>query len=211
MTRFTIGLAMMAVLVAGATAALVADTLVMRDGRRIQGELRSVSSSGVIEFLEARGYSTRTLRVNRDEVERIEFNEDTGAGTWGADEPSTRPAGLRERDVTVGANVAWTDTGIDLRPGQTIYFEATGKVRWGPDRRDGPAGEKNSPRNPNRPMPSRPAAALIGRIGADSNDYFFIGDAQGPIRVPARGRLFLGINDDYLIDNSGSFRVTVYY
>jgi hypothetical protein len=210
MTRFTIGLAMGVLLVAGATSVLVADTLVMRDGRRIQGELRSVSSSGVIEFLEARGSSTRTVRVNRDEVERIEFNDDTGAGTWGSESP-TRPTGMRERDITVNANVAWNDTGIDLRPGQTVYFEATGRVRWGPDRRDGPAGEKNSPRNPNRPMPNRPASALIGRIGADSNDYFYIGDEQGPIRVPARGRLFLGVNDDYLIDNSGSFRVTVYY
>jgi hypothetical protein len=25
------------------------------------------------------------------------------------------------------------------------------------------------------------------------------------------GRLYLGINDEYLADNSGSFRVTVYY
>ena len=55
-----------------------------------------------------------------------------------------------------------------------------------------------------------PAAALIGRIG-ESSDYFFIGDEKGAIRVQSAGRLHLGVNDDYLQDNSGAFRVTVYY
>ena len=59
-------------------------------------------------------------------------------------------------------------------------------------------------------MPNRPAAALIGRVG-ESNDYFFIGGDGGAVRVRGNGRLYLGINDDYLRDNSGAFRVTVYY
>jgi len=81
-------------------------------------------------------------------------------------------------------------------------------VRWGRDRRDGPEGEKNSPFNQARPLPNRPGAALIGRIGSD---VFFIGNDRGPIRVRGTGRLYLGINDEYLADNSGSFRVTVFY
>jgi hypothetical protein len=211
MKRQTIGMAGALVFIVAATASLVADTLVMRDGRRVEGELKSVRD-GVIEFAEHRGYATtRTLRVNRDEVARIELDEDRYG--WGSqeDERPTRPSGLRERDVTVDGSVAWNDTGVEVRSGQTVYFEATGRVQWGPNRRDTAAGERNSPRNPNRPMPNRPAAALIGKIGAESNDYFFIGADEGPIRMPARGRLFLGINDDYLIDNSGSLRVTVYY
>jgi len=64
-------------------------------------------------------------------------------------------------------------------------------VRWGRDRRDGPAGEKNSPFNEARPLPNRPGAALIGRIGGD---VFFIGDERGAIRVRNSGRLELGIN-----------------
>ncbi len=59
-----------------------------------------------------------------------------------------------------------------------------------------------------RPIPSRPGAALIGRIGEDP---FFIGDGGGPVRMRQSGRLYLGINDDYLADNSGHFRVTVYH
>ncbi len=60
-------------------------------------------------------------------------------------------------------------------------------------------------------MPNRNAAALIGRIGAGSNDMFYIGNDNGPIRVRSSGRLFLGVNDDFLQDNSGNFRVVVYY
>jgi hypothetical protein len=98
-----------------------------------------------------------------------------------------------------------------VRSGQTLYFEASGNVRWGRDRRDGPAGENNSPSNPNRPLPNRSAAALIGKIGNTSGDYFFIGDERGAIRMRASGRLYLGVNDDFLADNSGNFRVVVYY
>ena len=193
-------------------ASLLADTLVLRDGRRVEGELRSVRD-GVVEFVEQGFFSSRTIRVNIEEVERIEFTErggeyETGDTAGGA---GSRPRGLRERAVSVAANVAWNDTGIDVRNGQDVFFESSGRVRWGPNRRDGAAGESNSPTNVNRPIPRRPAAALIGKIGADSTDYFFIGDDQGAIRMHARGRLFLGINDDYLLDNSGVLTVTVYY
>jgi len=118
--------------------------------------------------------------------------------------------GMRERTVNVAANVPWSDTGIDVRSGQTVYFNANGEVRWGRDRRDGPEGENNSPRNPGRPTPNRLGAALIGRVG-DSNDPFFVGGDNGGIRVRSSGRLYLGINDEVLTDNSGTFRVTVHY
>ena len=109
----------------------------------------------------------------------------------------------------VSADVPWNDARIEVRAGQTVYFTATGRVSWGPGRRDGPAGERNSPRNPARPIPGRPGAALIGKVG--DQDPFFIGDEQGPVRVRETGRLYLGINDDFLGDNSSNFRVTVYY
>jgi hypothetical protein len=117
---------------------------------------------------------------------------------------------MRERDITVDASAPWTDTGVSVRAGQTVYFQAAGRIRWGPGRQDGPAGERNSPRNPGRPVPSRSAGALIGRVG-DTDEFFFIGDETGPLRLRGGGRLFLGINDDFLQDNSGAFRVTIYY
>lgn len=198
-----------AALVLTLSASLQADTLFLRDGTRVQGELIAVRN-GVIEFEErSRFGSARTLRLDRDEVVRIEFETVRSSGTGLTTD--SRPPGMRERQVIVSADTAWVDTGVDVRSGQTVYFEATGRARWGRDRQDGPAGERNSPPNPGRPMPNRNAAALIGKIGSDSNDLFFVGDETGPVRVRGNGRLFLGINDDVLTDNSGNFRVVVYY
>lgn len=196
---------------------LQADVLVLRDGRRVQGRLIAVNE-GLVEFEVQRGrFNRERMRVEQAEVVRIEFDEFTrpgdGGDTVGGPGKATdggRPSGMREREVTVPAELGWRDTGLMLRAGQTIYFAATGRVRWGPGRQDGPGGERNSPRNDARPIPSRPGAALIGRVG-EGAEYFFIGDDGGPVRVRNDGRLYLGINDDFLADNSGSFRVTVYY
>ena len=189
---------------------LQADTLILRDGSRVQGELIAVRN-GTIEFEERRNFGAgRTLRFDRDEVVRIEF-ETYRNDTSGSSTNLGRPTGMREKQVIVSGDVSWNDTGIDVRPGQTVYFESQGQVRWGRDRRDGPAGERNSPPNPGRPMPNRNAAALIGKIGNDSGDLFFIGDETGAVRLRGSGRLFLGVNDDVLTDNSGNFRVVVYY
>jgi hypothetical protein len=194
------------------TAGVQADTLYLRDGSRVQGELIAVRN-GTVEFEERRGFgSGRTLRFDRDEVVRIEFEtvRRSGAGTGNEFLTGGRPSGMREKQTIVSADVAWNDSGIDVRAGQTIYFEAQGQVRWGRDRRDGPAGERNSPPNPGRPMGNRNAAALIGKVGSGS-DMFFIGDETGPVRMRSAGRLYLGVNDDVLTDNSGNFRVVVYY
>jgi hypothetical protein len=192
------------------TALVHADTLVLNDGRRLQGQLRGVYGREV-EFEERAGGQRRTVRISRDEINRIEFNRGDFDRARYEDraQPISGPSrGMRERQIVVDARESWTDTGIDVRSGQQVYFSSQGETRWGRDRRDGPEGEHNSPLNPNRPLPDRPAAALIGRIG-DRNEYFFIGGDPGPFRARDSGRLYLGINDDVLTDNSGNLRVTV--
>ena len=205
--------AMGALLLVGGSA-VWADTLVLRDGRRIQGELISVSGRDV-EFEESAFLNRRVVRIPRRDVVRIEFDvqrddRDRDRERGGdRDEFIGIPRGMRERQVTVTAREQWTDTGIDVRAGQAIYFQSNGETRWGPSRRDGAAGERNSPYNAGRPLPDRPAAALLGRIG--ERDLFFVGDQPGPFRVRSSGRLYLGINDDVLTDNSGALRVVVSY
>lgn len=205
-----------AVLAAGAAAA---DTLVLQNGRRLRGELVSVR----YDWIEFRVDGGRVERLDKRDVRRIEFEDGYGGSGYSGDRPGfggagpgggdrddgRRPGGLREREVTVSAREPWTRTGIEVDRGQRLYFEAKGEARWGPERKDGPDGERNSPRNPNRPIPQRNAGALIGRIG--DGDPFFIGGDRGEIRVRDSGPLYLGINDDVLQDNSGSFRVTISY
>jgi hypothetical protein len=180
-----------------------ADTLVLRSGRRVEGDLVSVRGS-TIEFAEDGG-STR--RYDRSDVARIEFHGSGSSSSSGGS--SGRPSGLREKYTSVQGATQWNDTGVDVRSGTEVYFEASGRVQWGPDRKHGPGGEGGSRYNATRPIPGRPGGALIGRIG--NGDPFFIGDERGPIRMRESGRLLLGVNDDYLEDNSGSWRVTIYY
>ena len=196
------------ILAALASTAALADTLVLRTGRSFTGELISVRE-GRLEFRTDRG---RTEMFLLDEVDRVEFSGRDRERSDRADRlpGNQRPNGLREREIDVAGAAAWTPTAIELRDGQEIWFDSRGEVRWGPGRKDGPGGESGSRRNPNRPIPSRPGASLIGKIG-ESGDPFFVGNDKGPIRVRGRGTLFLGINDDYLQDNSGAFRVIVYY
>jgi hypothetical protein len=181
---------------------LAADTLVLRNGREIRGELIRVDGDRV-EFAEDRG---RRRSYDRDEVDRIELGRGRDDDDYVHE---VGPAG--EREVSVRADRPWTDTGIRVRRGQTVSFEASGEVRWGGDRKDGPEGERNSPFNADRPIPGRAGAALIGRVGDREDDPFFIGDNRGGIRMPASGRLYLGVNDDILRDNSGAFRVRIRY
>jgi len=209
MTRRFLAVTAMLLLV---SAAAWADTLVLTNGRRIQGELIGVFGRE-IEFEERSGFTRRVIRVPRRDIARIEFQTEEQVGFGGGRNETDAfpgvPRGMRERQVNVTAREPWTDTGVDVRQGQTIYFQASGETRWGPNRRDGAAGERNSPYNAGRPLPDRPAAALIGRIG--ENDLIFIGADPGPYRVRSNGRLYLGINDDFFQDNTGALRVTISY
>jgi hypothetical protein len=201
-------------------ATINADTLVLRDGRRVQGQLITFRD-GVVEFQE--GFSRgRVLRLDRNDVLGVELdrydrndrndrNDRDQFGNPPQPQPvAGRPRGLREKQLMAPAATAWSDTGIHVNSGQTVYFEAVGEIRWGPNRRAGPSGEANSPNNAARPMPNRSGASLIGRVG-ESQDLFFIGDDKEGIRMRSSGRLYVGINDDNLQDNTGYFRVIVYY
>src|SRR5688500_15962712 len=124
--------------------ALIADTLVLTNGRRLQGELVGVSGRD-IEFEERNG-RRRVVRIPRNEIARIEFDDGDQFGRDRGDRDGRDdrrdvdaglPRGMRERTANVTAREAWTDTGIDVRAGQSIYFAATGETRWGPNRRDG--------------------------------------------------------------------------
>ena len=194
-----------AALALGVTSAS-ADTLYMNDGRRIQGELISVNRN-IVVFHQADEFATRArrLRVPLGTVDRIDLNDEDDF--INDDDTYTVPGQASGREFNIRADQQWTDTGLTLRSGETFRLDASGRVDWGPGRSDGPAGEMSSHYNANRPLPNRPAAALIGRIG--NGEPFFVGQGGMTFRASNSGRLYLGINDDYLRDNSGSFRVSV--
>jgi hypothetical protein len=190
-----------------------ADTLILNDGSRLRGTVVSMNRQTVL-FEEDTGNRMRRVRVDRDRVDAIDFTDDDflqDDDSWSDDSWSNDDlyGNLRQRTVAVYADRQWTDTGINVRAGDVIRFDPTGVIQWGPGRQDGPAGEVNSPYNRNRPIPGSAGGALIGRIGTGAGDMFYIGGDRGTFRARTSGRLYLGINDDYLQDNSGQFRVLV--
>jgi len=154
------------------------------------------------ETRDARG----AFRVNVS-VDRSGGSGETGGGS--------RPGpGQREKTITVYANQSWTDTGIDVGPNMTFTITAEGTIDIGNRASSDPDGNRNANNSTsNYPMSDVGAGALIGKIryrdGRNSN-FVFIGSRGAPTSEPDEyGRLFLGINDDYFRDNTGSYRVTI--
>ena len=101
-----------------------ADSLVLKDGRRVEGQLIGVRD-GIVEFEGRVGGFGRLerLRIDRADVRRIELDEIDFARERGREQDRelgrdrdqgrerglSRPSGLRERDVNVDAAVAWND------------------------------------------------------------------------------------------------------
>ena len=112
----------------------------------------------------------------------------------------------RSLTVNVLATERWTDTGIAVRDGDVLRITATGTITLSAPQDSATAGGGNR-RAAGALLPNHPAGALIGKIGDGAP--FFIGDGTNINRTQGAGRLYLGVNDDHLPDNSGSFRVTI--
>jgi hypothetical protein len=114
------------------------------------------------------------------------------------------------RSVVVPSNVQWTNTNITVAKGQSLRFESSGEIRlsFAGDDVASPAGALIQRFADKAPMPKVRAGALIGRVG--TGEPFTIGDTSSPLRMPASGRLYLGVNDDHVPDNSGNFVVKIW-
>jgi hypothetical protein len=112
--------------------------------------------------------------------------------------------------LQVPANVAWTDTGIDVQAGDMLSFSPSGEVRWGRGGGDTASADGSSASlRDSYPVRGAPVGALIGRVGGSAP--FMIGSNTGAIRMPTSGRLLLSVNDDNRGDNSGAFNVVIRY
>jgi len=145
--------------------------------------------------------------TNRDG--RLSPEEFNAAG--GSPESGTRSEGTQggAQTVRVNSQLRWTDTGIDVRAGDVITFNAQGQIQMSDNASDiaTPAGANSGRKAPDAPILNQVAGALIARIGEYSSPIF-IGNRTS-ITSPVSGRLYLSVNDDYLGDNRGEFTVAV--
>jgi hypothetical protein len=169
-----------------------------------------LNGDGVVSLYEWRGrrQEFNRLDVNRDRVltARELSIDDTNPfsdGLYGG-------VGTSGELVRVEAAQQWNSTGIYVRAGDMVRFDADGTVQLTPGPTDDtatPAGSTVGRAAPGAAMSQQGAAgALIGRIG--NSGPFFIGNSR-TVRAPQSGELFLGVNDDHWMDNSGEYRVNV--
>jgi hypothetical protein len=119
--------------------------------------------------------------------------------------------GTWEKSVEIPATQAWTSTSVDCKAGDVLEIAATGGIAhkpggdlFGPD---GDPDPKIRETHPKAPMPKVNHAALIGSIDGQP-PYFPVGKEKTYI-CDAVGRLFLGINDEGVDNNSGRFSATI--
>lgn len=111
----------------------------------------------------------------------------------------------------VSARTRWTDTGVEVQAGDRLEITADGRITLSGSAHShdaaNAAGSVNGRRAAQAPLPDMPAGAVIARIG--NSAPFYVGDRHAVSRASNTGRLYLSVNDDYLEDNNGQFRVTI--
>ncbi|MGQ9898041.1 MAG: hypothetical protein ACUVR8_10865 [Acidobacteriota bacterium] len=117
----------------------------------------------------------------------------------------TEPPALT-RTVQVMARDDWTYAQVDVRRGDRIFISARGSIRLDNRRQSIPAGISED--DPEKLMPGRPTGALIAVIGDDNNDFIYIGTSREFV-AQRSGKLYLGVNEGDLSDNSGSYQAQV--
>jgi hypothetical protein len=173
----------------------------------------------VTQWEDVGGTSPLILRIaggrelSSADVARIYLVRPGGATSGTIGTTPSRGGAQADGSIAVMANAPWTDTGIAVRTGDYLRFEVGGEIRFGVNDGDtasadgNPAGRASATLR-SVPVRSLPVGGLIGKVGTNGAP-FSIGSAPEPIRMPAAGRLYLGINDLTFNDNSGFFRVIV--
>jgi hypothetical protein len=154
------------------------------------------------------GFPQATAAAADPNSDRRGFGRGRGRNRDAYMERSAAPANARS--VVVPSNVQWTNTGFNVTRGQYLRFEPSGEIRLSTNGEDigRPAGAMSARHADKATIPTIPVGALIGRVG--NGQPFSIGDTTNAFDMPDNGRLFLGVNDDHVADNSGNYVVKIW-
>lgn len=173
-------------------------------------------------YNDARGSFTVQIRRERNlatlDSQEDRYPQDSSGRIRSRDrQPIDRNRTPQDVTINVPGTSRGTDTGIDVRAGDPIYFTASGVVTAGPRvGQVGPDGAASTGFGSvvnARPVPSAGVGALIAYIRMSNGQLstpYLIG-TQLSATVPVDGRLILLVNDDNYNDNSGSFSVRIRY
>src|SRR2546423_13038374 len=125
--------------------------------------------------------------------------EETGAPAQQSSSTTPAASGKRRvsQEIQLTGEQPWSDTGIDVQPGEHVVVTATGKLRY-PDAKEdnGPDGISRGFKDLLRILPFNGAGrgAVIGRVGDAEIAQVFLLGSHRDVTVPVGGRLSIGIN-----------------
>jgi len=122
------------------------------------------------------------------------------------------PSVLKARKGTYSFKIDsgdWTDTGVEVAPGDHLNFTATGSLTLADGRTAPPDGLTRGWKDLIRvyPLNSANSGALIGRIGNEAAAVPFLIGASKDMDISATGHLFLRLNLTSDLSGSGSIDV----
>lgn len=174
--------------------------------------IRSGPGAGTPDFKAASAFNTVTMRhLDTDVMPFIGMVKELGFNRGVAENAKYWPPNQGELYMWKGQV---TDTDLDVRNGDLIKIDAKGQVQWGAF-----GSSCDADGSPNKgeliylppPLPTAKTGSLLGYIVADSGNVsgpFLVGKSN-LVRMPASGRLYLGINDAIIENNSGYFLVSI--
>ena len=177
----------------------------LKSGETVNGQLYDISGTSPLKITFKTASGDREF--SSSEIGRIVLSRPTNTvATTGSNASLQAPTGA---GISINPKQPWTATGLTVRRGEVLHFNATGEIQLSGDANDIATafGAKSGRKATGSQMPNVLAGALIGRIGTNGQP-FAIGSGV-PVTMPGAGQLFLGINDDGFEDNQGELRVDV--
>lgn len=121
------------------------------------------------------------------------------------------PGLAQSKQIEIAGNQAWVDSGVDVKAGDLIRFEAKGSIQYSDARQAAtPDGLARGWMDLVRALPLNEVGrgALIGRVGDDAASRPFLVGTRRESRMAVSGRLFLGLNQTGAAP-TGSYQVTL--
>lgn len=222
----------------GLTLPVLADTIRLKDGSVIRGEIVNFRNEQftILVGSGARGRKSR-ITVYMEDVDSIEFDgasaDDAGNTSTSPTQPTyqppvnTRPSNNPPVSQPTPSNTSSNPTFFPVNVRVRADNSSNGwtnsglVVRRGQRLRINATGRANLGGNrfstpdglPNiqdreKLMRTQPTGGLIAVIGDDNDDFIFVGSSRDFV-AQRDGVLFLGVNEGNLSDNTGTFEVVI--
>jgi hypothetical protein len=211
-------LVLVLLIVLGSVSIAAADTIYLRGGTTLRGNVLGFINGRFAVQLTANG----TLPVNPANNRNPSSNGSGATRTVSAGEViflrprdidrieidgrSLDDARYQTRTVDVSLESNWIDSGVDLKRGERVRVDATGTIYAGRSRIT-PAGLSTT--DPNSPLPRAAEGELIGVIGNDYNSPILEIGASREFAADRDGRLYLTANRANYNDARGVFRAQI--